>query len=353
MPFERPTLQQLVARARADIESRLQGADAHLRRTFEDVLAVVAAGMAHGLHGHLVWLSQQLVSDTADEEFAVRRAAEYGVHRQPAKPAAGPILINGDHGTVVPAGTEWRRSDGVVYATDGDATIDGVSVIAQVTATGEHYGAAGNSPSGQALSIITPIAGVESTALVSQPGLTNGADLESVASLVERLSLRIRKPPKGGGPGDYERWAREVLGVTRAWELPAYTGLGTVGLTFLTDGEVDPIPNPAKVAEVQAYIDSRAPITAKPTVFAPVPVVQNIVISSLTPNTAAVRGAVAAELQDLWIRKAEPGGTILLSQINEAISIADGEEDHELATPTTNVTSAPGEISILGAITFP
>lgn len=353
MAFERPTLQQLVARARADIESRLEGADAHLRRTFEEVLAVVAAGMAHGLHGHLVWLSQQLTADTADEAFVVRKASEYGVDRQPEQPAAGPILISGTHGTVVPDLTQWRRSDGVVYELDGDATVDGVSVIAQVTAMEDNYGAAGNSDSGQSLAIVTPIAGIESTAVVEAPGLLNGADIESIESLVDRLLLRLRKPPKGGGPGDYERWAREVAGVTRAWELPAYTGLGTVGLTFLTDGEVDPIPNAGKVTEVQAYIDSKAPITAAPTVFAPIAVVQDIVLSSVTPNTAAVQAAVTAELEDLWLRKAEPAGTILLSQINEAISIAAGEEDHVLTTPAGNVVVGAGGISVLGTITFP
>ncbi len=352
MVFERPTLAQLIARGRADIESRLDGADAHLRRTFEDVIALVAAGMTHGLHGHIIWAARQLIADTADETFLVRQAGEYGVERIGAQPAYGPILITGEDGFEAPAGTQWRRSDGVVYELDDDAKIDGVTTF-QVTATPDYYGAQGNAEVGQALSIVTPITGVDSTAIVSAPGLQNGADLESLESLLSRLLQRKRQPPKGGGPGDYVRWAREVAGVTRAYELPGWLGVGTVGVTFLTDGELSIIPTAPKVAEVQAYLDSKAPVTAEVIVFAPVPVTQNIVLSTLTPNTAAVQAAVTAELEDLWFRKAAPGGTILLSQINEAISIATGEEDHVLTTPAGNVTASAAGISVLGTITFP
>lgn len=353
MPFERPTLAQLVARARADLESRMAGTDAHLRRTYEDAVAVIQGGQAHGLHGHLVWLSQQIIPDTAEEEFMVRWASIFGVNRLDATAAQGPILLTGTDTTVCPAGTQWRRSDGVVYDVDADATISGESVVAQVTATDDHLGSNGNSLAGQSLQIVSPIAGIDSTAVVQAPGILNGANRETLESLLERLLLRIQKPPKGGGPGDYERWAREVAGVTRAWELPAYNGLGTVGLTFLTDGEVDPIPNAGKVDEVQAYIDTKAPITAAVNVFAPTAVVQPIVLSTLTPNSAAVQAAVTAELTDLWLRKAQPGGTIYLSQIREAISIAVGEENHVLTTPSADVSVDAGEISVLGTITFP
>lgn len=353
MPFDRPTLAQLVARVRADIQSRLLGSDAFLRRHFESVLGAVAAGHIHGLYGYQAWIAKQLIINTAAEETVIRRAAEYGVFRKSAQPASGPLLATGTDGTVIPADTLFQRSDGFQYKWKEDVTITGGEALGTVTATDDYFGVDGNCDTGQTLNLVSPIAGVDTAATVQSPGIENGQDLEGVESLRSRLLLRIQNPPKGGGPGDYEVWAREVAGVTRAFQLKNYGGLGKVGVPFLTDGEADPIPTAAKVAEVQAYLEARAPITAAVTAFAPTALVTNITLTSLTPNTAAVQAAVTAELADLWLRKATVGGRIYLSQINEAISIAEGEEDHTLGSPAADVQAAAGEMPILGTVTFP
>lgn len=352
MPFSRPTLAQLAARNRADIERRVPGADAHLRESYEDTLSTVIAGNAHGLHGHLVYLSKQIIFDTAEEEYAVRWADIYGIQRHAPQAAAGPILLTGASGEIATAGSQWRRSDGVIFTLDDDVEMVLGAGIGQVTAAIGHEGKAGNSTPGQTLSIVVPIAGITSTATVADPGLTNGADRESIPALLQRLLLRLQQPPKGGGPGDYVRWAREVAGVTRAWQYKNYGGVGKPGVFFTVDDELDPVPDAAKVAQVQAYIDSKAPITAEPDVFAPIPLLEALVFTLLVPDNAATRAAVTAELHDLWRRKAEPGGTILVSQINESISIAAGEEDHEI-TRTTNIVCAPGQMSFLDSIEFP
>jgi len=65
-----------------------------------------------------------------------------------------------------------------------------------------------------------------------------------------------------------------------------------------------------------------------------------------------VQAAVEASLRDLIAREAEPGGTLLISRIREAISIAAGESDHVLTSPTTNQTAAAGEIFTMGAIAW-
>ena len=61
---------------------------------------------------------------------------------------------------------------------------------------------------------------------------------------------------------------------------------------------------------------------------------------------------MTAELLDMLTRDAEPGGTIYLSVVNEAISIAQGEKTHILHAPTENITCIAGEIVTLGAITW-
>jgi uncharacterized phage protein gp47/JayE len=66
----------------------------------------------------------------------------------------------------------------------------------------------------------------------------------------------------------------------------------------------------------------------------------------------AVREQVAAELSDLLRREAEPGGTILISHIREAISTAVGEVDHVVVSPVANVAHAPHEMPVTGEITW-
>ena len=62
--------------------------------------------------------------------------------------------------------------------------------------------------------------------------------------------------------------------------------------------------------------------------------------------------AIEAELADLIRRESEPGGTLLVSHIREAISTAQGETDHELTSPTADVTVQATQITTLGTVTF-
>ena len=96
---------------------------------------------------------------------------------------------------------------------------------------------------------------------------------------------------------------------------------------------------------------SRRPVTAAVDVFAPTPVALNLSIT-LLPDTAAIRASVEAELKDLLARDAVPGGTLLISRIREAISIAAGEADHVLTSPTANIDHDAGELAVLGTITW-
>lgn len=350
MPFDRPSLNQLISRIAGDVESRLPGADARLRRQLLAVLARAQAGAAHGLHGHLEWIARQVLPDTADIEFLERHASIWGVRRKPAAAAAGNVTITGTTGAVLPAGTVLQRSDGAEFATDAEAAV--VAGTATVGVTAVVAGAAGNTAAASTLALSVPAAGINSTATVAAGGLAGGLDIEDIEDLRARLLARIQKPPYGGRTEDYETWALEVAGVTRAWISPLHLGVGTVGIFFVCDDQaVTIIPDAAKVQEVHDYIDALRPVTAGVTVFAPVAVPLDFTID-LTPDTAAVRAAVQTELEDLLRREAEPGGTILLSHIRQAISVAEGETDHDLVVPAADVAHGPADLAVLGVITW-
>lgn len=349
MPFSRPTLQQLIDRAASDIESRLPGTDARLRRSLLNILARMHAGAMHGLYGYHEWLAKQLMVDTSEAEYLDRHASIWQITRKAAAASVGNITATGTNGVTVPAGTALQRSDGAEYTTDADATIaSGTATIAVTASVG---GTAGDTAAASTLSFISPIAGVNSSATVAVGGLTGGADIETDDSLRSRLLERLRRPPNAGTKEDYEAWALEVAGVTRAWCNPLELGLGTAVVRFVRDDDVSLIPDAGEVAAVQAYIDARRPIGAAITVSAPTAVALNISIT-LTPNTAAVRDAVTAELTDLLRREAAPGGTILLSHIREAISTAAGETNSVVTAPTGDVTHTTSQIATLGTVTF-
>lgn len=349
MPFTRPTLPQLIERDIADIESRLPGSDARLRRSVLGALARAHAGAVHGLYGFLDWLSRQILPDTADAEILARWANVWGVTRKAAAQAKGSVTLTGTTGVVIPAGTVLQRSDSVEFTTDAEATLAAGTATAAVTAS--VGGAAGNTAAGSALAFVSPIAGVNSSATVTAAGLTQGTDTESDDDLRERLLTRIQSPPQGGTAADYVAWAKEVAGVTRAWCYPQELGVGTVTVRFVRDDDASIIPDAAEVQAVQDHIDPLRPVTADVSVAAPIAVPLDFTIT-ITPATQAVKDAVAAELADLLRREAEPGGTILLSHIREAISVAAGETNHVLTVPAADVTHTTGQLATMGTITW-
>ncbi len=349
MPLARPTLAELIDRAAADIEAELPGTDARLRRSNLNVFARVHGGAMHSLYAYLQWLAEQLMVDTAETVFLDRYAGIWGVLRVPASFAEGLVAVTGSTGAVVPAGARLQRSDAATYTVSADATL--VSGAASVAVVADVAGAAGNAGAGTQMSFAEPVPGVLGSAVVAAGGLSQGADREADDGLRARVLARIQQPPMGGAAADYVAWALEVPGVTRAWVYPLEGGVGTVVVRFVRDNDVGFIPDSTEVAAVQTYIGDRKPVTAAVTVLAPTAVALNMTIA-LTPNTLAVRTAAEAELIDLLKREAKPGGTILVSKLREAISVAAGESNHVLSAPSADVAHGAGQMPVLGTITW-
>lgn len=349
MAFSRPTLAELRTQIETSIRSQL-GFGPLLPRSVLAALAAALAGAAHLLHGHLGWIARQHFPDTADAEHLDRLGGLYGVVRKAADYAVGSIEVTGQAGSALPQGTRWRLSDGTEFELDGAGVVlaggtESVPVKA-VTA-----GASGNVADGTTLTLTSPIVGIDTQA-TADGALAGGADPEADDAYRTRILARMKAPPAGGAAHDYVAWAKEIAGVTRAWVSPEHAGAGTVAVHFVTDNASGgPIPTQAKVDAVQAHIDALRPVTASPTVFAPTPVDVDFTIS-VVPDTPEVRQAVEDSLADLIRRAAEPGGTLYLSQIREAISVAVGEANHVLTAPVADVASGFGELSQLGTITW-
>lgn len=348
MAFSRPSLNDLIVRIKNAITSRLNFDQ--LRRSDAEVYGKVIAGVSHELHGHLQYISEQVIYDTASADYLDRWATIYlDVPRKPAAAATGNITLTGSNGVIVPINTVLISTTGIEYTTDVEVII--ASGTATVAVTAETGGLNTSLELGSVLSLVTPIAGLNSTATVATGGLVGGADIESDSSLRSRLLTRIQQPPQGGADYDYVNWALEVPGVTRAWCYPQELGVGTVTVRFVRDDDASSIPDAGEVTAVQDYIDARRPVTADVSVVAPVAVALDLTIDVI-PDTADVRAAVQAELQDLIQREGAPGATLLLSHIREAISVAAGEFNYTMSSPSADVTHTTGQIPVLGTITW-
>lgn len=349
MPFERPTLADLVSRAQSDAESRL-ATGALLPVSNIAVLARVLAGGVHGLYGYLDWVSRQVLPDTAEAEWLVRHADLWGLHRQAAAFAAGPVTLTGTAGTVVPMGTRLRRADGAEYVTTAAITL-GIDPSAPVLATAA--GVAGNAPAAAGLTVVSAIPGVQAGAVVATGGITGGAGAESDEALRARLLARIQAPPQGGSAADYVAWAMAAHpAVTRAWCYPEEGGPGTVTVRLMTDdATANGIPAAGVVTAVADAIAALRPVTAHVLVLAPVAAPLDFTLS-VVPDTLSVRAAVQGAVADLIRREATPGGVLAVSHLREAISTAAGETDHDLMTPSADVAASPGTITTVGTWTW-
>ena len=351
MPFNRPTLQVIEDRVKADIEGRFDDLDPKPRRSYVGIFSRTMAGAFHELYGYLEYVSDQIFDDSADEENLERRARQYGITRVAAVKATGDITLTGIAPTIIPAKTVWRSSAGQDYETTAEVILSFVSE--DITVTAVLAGAAGNSPDATRLALINPVSGLESAATASG-ALSGGANIESVQSLQLRLQLRRSEPPLGGANSDYELWARSGhQDVTRVWTRPNTPDLGQVTVYIMTDDATDNgIPGATTVTTVQDYINGVRPVTADVTGAAPTAVEMDIEITGIDLDTTDVREAVTAEIADLIRRESEPGGTILVSHIREAISTAAGEIDHELTSPVADVAHNSDQIAVPGDITW-
>jgi len=359
MSFTRPDLQTIIDRVKGDLKSELS-LTAILRRSVLSAIARAVAGVAHMLHGHMVFISKQIFPDQAEQEFLERWAGIFGVDRKTATFTQLAVDFVFTGAATIPVGSSFVRSDGETYTLDAEVSAIGAGTLSgQITA--DNSGIVPNTNNAEILSFVSVISSVDSDATVTAT-VTEGEDSETDDSLRSRVIARIQQPPSGGTASDYVNTALSVAGVTRAWVSPGLLGEGTVVIYFVGDNDVPIIPDAPEVAAVQVAIDAFKPVTAEATVVAPVPRLLNVSVS-ITPNTQAVRDAITSEIEDLILRDSHVSGSfkevgstnsgnILISKINEAISIAAGEDDHVLLSPTTDINPTTGEIVTLGTITF-
>lgn len=393
MPYSRPTLATLRARAAADITSSLKGADGLLRFSNLNTLAKACAGYAHEHYGYLDYISLQCTPYTATDVFLEAWGALKNIFRKAATAATGSVTFsNCTPNTALPNGTLLARGDGYQYittsagvvASNGTVTVTAQAVLPAIdpinNPTGN--GAAGNCDQGTVLTLQASISGIQSNGMAAIE-FSGGADVEKDDQLSVRILLAFQNPPQGGAVGDYVNWALAIAGVTRAWCAPNGFGTGTVvvyamldvseaahngfpqGTNGISQYDLGPGGTPRGIVATgdqltiaNGIIDEQ-PVTALVYACAPTANVINFTISGIGTPPAATQAAIQSAIDNVFLTEGSPTPTaqgsspnVNLDLIETAIAAITGTDGFVISLPSGNIPNVLGQLPVRGTITW-
>ncbi len=381
MPYNRPTLTELRARNLAAIESELKGVGTPLRFSNLTILGTADAGLAYLHYGYLDWIAKQSVPWSATDENLAGWAALKSVTKKPANAGTNKAtLFTGTPGKSIPSGTALNRGDGYQYTTDAEVDIGPAGTgIGSITAvlpdpnddpTGG--GDASNTPAGTQLTLDVSISGVDSTVTITT-AITDGADIETEDAFRSRTLLAYQNTPQGGNDDDYEAWALEVSGITRAWTVRRIMGAGTVGVYIMTDGAststngfpsgTDGVSSLEKWGAVKATGDQGRvadalyplqPVTALVYVCACIAQTVDFVINGIPDADTATTAAINDAIDSVLFEAGDPTGSgkVYFSDLYLAISGVAGTSGFILTEPSANIDISLGQLPVRGKVDY-
>lgn len=283
-----PTVSQIRDQIITDIEGKLGQTIPALPKAFFRVLATALAGVMALLYRFGAWIYAQIFPQTADDEALILIGGQYGIVRSPAVAAVLELDATGASDTVIPGGTLWQNGGTVYQQTAGVSIVLGVATVEVLALT---TGDATNQIDGATLSLVTPIAGVDTDATVAAT-ITTGEDVEDLETYRARIIQRLQQRPQGGATPDYISWAGEVAGIVKAFAFNS--GPGTVVVYPLISLTGTRLPGAPKLAEVQAYLEDpiRRPLCATVTADYMTERVLDITATSIQPDNADTRAAI-------------------------------------------------------------
>lgn len=351
MSYVPPRLTELIKRTAEDFRA------VGIQSLLIESIAMAHAGQVNGLYEFLGWISRQIVPHLADDEILLLFCQFWGIQRKMPARSSGRLRLTVRGDAAITAGTQWQTESGFIVECVQSALLDaGISTVEVIAVT---EGALGNMDGGTKFELISPVASVESAAILDSAGLTGGADIESVSSLRARLLFRVQYPPSGGNRWDYIRWARECAGVTRAWCVPAPMYCNYVTVLFVLDERTNIVPTDRDLARVREYINGHVnPVTnqfeGKPPaaeLIVRAPVIKLISPQiQLFPDTPDTRAAVHQSLTEL-LNRSQLGESFYLSHIRAAVSNATGVVDHRINL-VEDIEVNNDELAVLGVITW-
>lgn len=344
--YARPSYLEIKARIEADL--------AAMPAVLREAIAAADAREFHGVYGYLDWIRLQISPLTCDLDMLYVWAALYFVTRLDATAANGNVLATGNIGAMVLADTLLRGTNGLDYKVLSAVALGAGSTSITVRCT--TTGAASNLITGQVLSLIDPIAGVDSNFTVDATSLTGGAEQELVdawrARVVDEWQVVVSRGARSGKPDDYRAWAKRAHpSVTTALVQLHTLGLGTVVVRPICNSLVNRMPTAAVLQAVHDTFAIYAPATADWRDVAPL--IHNVAFNiHLLPgyDTVQNRAAIDTALNASIFAETSETSALGLAEINAAIATVTNQ--YVLNSPVADVAVAAGEIFVFNGITW-
>lgn len=360
MSFTIPTLDDLAKRARNSFMAEMKGVDAWIWPNNTGITAKVLSGLLWQLFKRMAWIDTQRFAMTATGYELERHGLEFGIKRRGASLASGYVYVESDYPLTIAAGTQFTRSDGVVYSATKAVSLSKFETVLQVPVACQKAGKTGNSIAGTPLSATATftLAGSTTTPYVGDDGIGGGADKESLEQLRDRILLRKRRPPQGGSKWDYVQWAKQIPGVTRVWVKGNYYGAGTVAVWFTMDDTYEyGIPQAADVAIVQAHINTLKPVTAAVVVAAPIAYPIDVVVTDLSTSGQSLREKAAAEvraavLHNNAVSTDSTKTSVYVAWFWSAVASVLGSDKFIIASPLVDKAVPAGKLPVVRSVTF-
>ena len=430
-----PTLEQLLARAEADLTSEMPNLDPTIARSWARVFVYSSASRALDLYKTQQQYVEQFFPQTSIGKFLKRWGTYEGLNPLSSSGSTGPILITGVIGETISAGTEYRYQS-IIVSTDSDVTIAAlignitsitrIGTVATVVTSNLHNYATGisvditganeaewndtfnnivvfddntftfdvlatfptsatgsptsavsgvvavassiaaganqNVPANAQLPSVSGVPNTDNIAYTQLSGISGGADQESTEDYRSRIMFARANPFNLYNSAQIENDAKTVSGVTRVFVKPVTPQIGQVTVYFFRDNDPDPVPDDNEVLTVRNVLLASYPAWNDPDnlfVNDPPVVSQDIdfIFTSLIPDTASMRNAIAANLNQFFGEEVEFEQTITEDSYRAAIQ---NTVDNTGATVTSFALAAPiGDIvlgqagmAFLGGITY-
>lgn len=250
----------------------------------------------------------------------------------------------------------------------GSPIITCTSAVGTVTCT--TTGANGNLDAGATLGLTSTISGVNTTATVTFGGVGGGSDIEDIEAYRARILEALGTDFGTFSAPEIKQVAEQVSGVTRVWvrsavvtPTPGYPVEGQVFIAFMRDNDPSPFPTSQEVLAVKEHIISTLmpAHTAEEDVVvtSPTPQPVNFTFTALSPDTATMRAAIQASLQQFFREGVDYGTDVLTDDYRCAIrDTYDTQTRARLksfatSSPSADVSVGVSSLATLGTITWP
>jgi len=354
MGYIKPLYEEIFATTKNDLFARFPTLDPTLRESMaEAIVGVIAAGL-NGNYNFIQYVSEQVFPDTASIESLDQWGSVVGLSRFPAEKGAGFCEFTGVSGSTVPTGAELSTESGNLFEVETGFTLSSTSTSANVIA--QDFGTDGNLQTDDELTFTTTYAGMDSIATAAED-FTGGRDRETDDEYRIRVIEKFQSPAKGGSEDNYVAWVKEAVQATRvwirSWEDSYLYGEtiepGYVSAYFAIDDVYQSgIPLPIDQIAVDDYVNELKPIgtffNSKLPLAGPVDVDVKI-----SPYSVEISGSVAGALDQAILEHGVPGGTIRVSDFNNALASVTAVDSYNITSPTSNVTLSAGVLHTPGA----